>query len=132
MSATRTKNNSAGGPGDRADLGWRIAWVAFSLFIGLFGLAMTVGGVWLIAVGGSWYYGLAGLGLLVVMVLLLRRRQAGQVVMASIWLASLIWAFSEVGLNGWGLIPRVVGITVLFILALAVSPVLNAAQRTRI
>lgn len=132
MSATKSKNDIGAEAGDQVGLGWRIAWIAFSLFIGLFGLAMFAGGIWLIAVGGSWYYGLAGLGLLIAAGFLLRRRQAGQVVMAAVWLASLLWAFSEVGLNGWGLIPRVVGITVLFILALAVSPVLNAAQRARI
>ena len=31
----------------------------------LFGLPIFAGGVWLIALGGSWYYALAGLGLLV-------------------------------------------------------------------
>lgn len=114
---------------------WRIVALAFPLFIGLFGLAMLVGGVWLIAVGGSWYYGLAGLGLLVATVLLLRRKAAGQVIMGAVFAASIAWALWEVGFNGWGLIPRLTGITVLFILALVLSPALrpsaNVAQPAR-
>lgn len=134
MSTTKERSKPAARPHEGSQarpgpgLGWRIAAIAFPLFIGLFGLAMAVGGIWLIAVGGSWYYGLAGLALLLATWLLLRRKRGGQGVMAIVWLASLAWALWEVGLNGWGLVPRVVGITVLFILALALSPVLNAAR----
>jgi len=108
---------------------WRLAAILGPVFIGLFGLAMLGGGIWLSAVGGSWYYGLAGLALAAGAWLLLRRRRLGQVLVAATWAASLAWALWEVGLNGWGLVPRVVGITVLFVLALALSPVLNAAPR---
>ena len=90
---------------------------------------MSGGGIWLIAVGGSWYYGLAGLAMLVAAWLLLRRKRGGQILMAVVWAASLAWALWEVGFDGWGLVPRVVGITVLFMLALLVSPVINAARR---
>lgn len=109
-------------------LGWRIAAIAFPLFISLFGLGMLAGGVWLAAVGGSWYYCLAGLVLLIATWLLWRRQRSGQILMAGVWAASLLWALWEVGFDGWGLVPRVVGITVLFMLALMMSPVLNAAH----
>ena len=91
---------------------------------------MAAGGIWLVAVGGSWYYALAGLALLAATWLLLRRRRAGQSVMAVVWGASLAWALWEVGFNGWGLVPRVVGVTVLFMLALVLSPVINLASAT--
>jgi len=104
---------------------WRIAAIALPLFIGLFGVAMLVGGVWLIAVGGSWYYGLAGLALVIATVLLWRRKAAGQIVTGAVFAASVVWALWEVGFDGWGLIPRLTGITVLFILALALSPVIR-------
>ena len=124
MSTSHQTTGGAAGTG----VVWRIAAIILPLFIGAFGLAMAIGGVWLIAVGGSWYYGLAGLGLLAAMRLLLRRRHAGQAVLAAVWGASLAWALWEVGLNGWGLVPRVVGITVLFMLALLLSPVINARR----
>ena len=109
---------------------WRIALVAITLFIGLFGLAMAVGGVWLIAVGGSWYYALAGAALVAGGVLLARRRRAGQALIGAVWLATLAWALWEVGFDGWGLVPRVVGVTVLLMLALVLSPLLDGARRT--
>ena len=104
---------------------WRIAAIALPLFIGLFGVAMLVGGVWLIALGGSWYYGLAGLALVIATVLLWRRKAAGQIITGAVFAASVVWALWEVGFDGWGLIPRLTGITVLFILALALSPVIR-------
>jgi len=104
---------------------WRIAAIAFPLFIGLFGVAMLAGGVWLIAVGGSWYYLLAGLAMVIATVLLWRRKAAGQIIMGAVFAASVVWALWEVGFNGWGLIPRLTGITVLFILALVLSPVIG-------
>lgn len=110
---------------------WRIAAIVLPLFIGLFGLAMFGGGVWLIAVGGSWYYGLAGLALLAGAVQLLRKQRAGQIVIALAWAASMAWALWEAGFDGWALVPRIVGISVLFILALLVSPVVNAAAGAR-
>lgn len=124
-----TTNQTAGGAGGTGAV-WRIAAIALPLFIGVFGLAMAAGGIWLAAVGGSWYYALAGLALLAATWLLLRRRRAGQSVMAAVWGASLAWALWEVGFNGWGLVPRVVGVTVLFMLALVLSPVINVASAT--
>ena len=124
-----TTNQAAGGAGGTSVV-WRIAAIALPLFIGVFGLAMAAGGIWLVAVGGSSYYALAGLALLAATWLLLRRRRAGQSVMAAVWGASLAWALWEVGFNGWGLVPRVVGVTVLFMLALVLSPVINVASAT--
>ena len=124
-----TTNQAAGGAGGTGVV-WRIAAIALPLFIGVFGLAMAAGGIWLVAVGGSSYYALAGLALMAATWLLLRRRRAGQSVMAAVWGASLAWALWEVGFNGWGLVPRVVGVTVLFMLALVLSPVINVASAT--
>src|SRR3954466_4368219 len=103
MSSSRNTNEGYGTADAEPGLLWRIAAVVLPLFICLFGLAMFGGGIWLIAVGGSWYYGLAGLAMLVATWLLLRRKSAGQILMAAIWVASLAWALWEVGFNGWGL-----------------------------
>lgn len=130
MSSTRNTPGGNGAAPAAPGLVWRIAAIAFPLFICLFGLAMLGGGIWLAVVGGSWYYAFAGLGLLVSTWLLLRRAYHGQLLMAFVWALSLVWALWEVGFDGWGLVPRVVGVTVLFILALLVSPVINAGRTT--
>ena len=48
---------------DRLGAGdWAV--MALGVLFGLIGVVLTIGGGWLIAVGGSWYYLLAGLGLI--------------------------------------------------------------------
>lgn len=47
-----------------------------ALFSALCGLYLLIGGVWLVAIGGSWYYPIAGLVMLGVTVLLWRRKQS--------------------------------------------------------
>src|SRR5690606_7508855 len=79
----------------------------------LFGLLLIAGGVWLIALGGSWYYALAGIALLVTAFLLYRRRPLALLVYAALMLATLIWALFEVGLDWWPLAARM---DVLFLL----------------
>ncbi|QWA13171.1 PQQ-binding-like beta-propeller repeat protein [Sodalis ligni] len=92
---------------------WLIA-----LLLLLIGLAMTIGGVWLTALGGSPFYLLAGIALLIDAGLAWRRHSAALWVMALILLATIIWSLSEVGFNFWQLEPRLVMVTVLGILLL--------------
>lgn len=73
---------------------------------GLIGLSLTVGGIWLILLGGSWYYLAAGLGFLITAWLLSRRHPAAFGVFALVVLGSLIWALWEAGLDWWALAPR--------------------------
>jgi quinoprotein glucose dehydrogenase len=86
-------------------------------------IGIGAGGSWLVALGGSWYYLLAGIGLVVSGALLLAAEPAGVwlylVVLACTW----IWGL-EVGFNGWALVPRVVAPTLLGLLALLCLPVL--------
>ncbi len=108
--------------------GWRWATASVSIALGLFGIALLVGGVWLIALGGSWYYGLAGAGSLCTAVLLWRQRQGALYLFAVIWGLTVVWALWEVGLNWWGLVPRLVAMTVILILILLLSPALRRVR----
>lgn len=102
------------------------AWAAVALgavFV-LIGVVLLVGGVWLMAVGGSWYYALAGLGLIASGALIAMRRLMGAWVYGGLWLATIAWALWEVGLQGWPLVPRVVAPTLLLALLIAVLPAL--------
>jgi quinate dehydrogenase (quinone) len=79
----------------------------------LIGLALTVGGVRLITLGGSFYYSAAGITLIVCGVLLFRANVWGSRLYGILSAATVIWAISEVGFDGWALAPRILPLLVL-------------------
>jgi quinoprotein glucose dehydrogenase len=99
--------------------------IILGIVIVLVGAILTGGGIWLTILGGSWYYLIAGIALLVSGVLIIRENAAGAWVYAAIYLVTLAWAFWEVGFNGWALVPRLVGPTILLILVILASPRLS-------
>lgn len=112
----------------------RFEW--YAVFIGILllaiGLILAAGGVWLISLGGSWYYAITGVLLIVSGVLLCQKRRSGAVVFVAVWLGTLIWAIWEVTLDGWepasdwwALEPRVFAPTVMLVLVLIALPVLR-------
>lgn len=78
------------------------------------------------AVGGSWYYVLAGIAVLVAGVLLALGKRAGLWLFGATLAATIVWALWEVGLDGWGLIPRLAWISVL---GLVLLPFWGVARR---
>ena len=72
----------------------------------LFGLALLGGGIWLATLGGSWYYLLAGIGMLVASVLVFQGKRSAQAFMALLLIATLIWSVIEVKFDWWQLLPR--------------------------
>lgn len=117
---------------ERNDLG-PAPWAAQALGVvfALIGAVLTVGGLWLLTLGGSPYYVLAGIGLLVSGGLLFLRRVTGVWVYGVVFIATVIWALWEVGLRGWPLVPRVIAPSVLLVLALAATPLLTRSRLAR-
>lgn len=72
----------------------------------LMGLALLAGGIKLSMLGGSLYYLLAGIGLVLTGLLLLAARRAALSLYALVLFASTVWALWEVGLDWWQLVPR--------------------------
>lgn len=96
---------------------WPLA--LFGAILAVIGLVLAVGGIQLAALGGSWYYILAGAALLVAGGLLAARRVAGAWLFGLTAVATVVWALAEVGLNFWMLVPRLAPFLVLaFVLAL--------------
>lgn len=81
----------------------------------LVGAALAAGGVWLIALSGSPYYLIAGLGLIGTGALALMRRYEALWLYTLVLAGTIVWALGEVGLNGWGLEPRLVAPTAIAI-----------------
>lgn len=103
--------------------GW--AAILLGIVFALIGLVLAAGGAWLAILGGSLYYLIAGIALVVAGVLLARRRLLGVWLYVAVFIGTLAWALWEVGLDGWGLVPRLVGPFVLLLLALLVLPPLG-------
>ncbi|MCM5557091.1 membrane-bound PQQ-dependent dehydrogenase, glucose/quinate/shikimate family [Pleomorphomonas sp. JP5] len=105
---------------------YRSPWpvLLLALVIGLIGLVLLFGGGYLIYVGGSPYYALAGLGLLATASLLWRGSIIALWVYAVVYAATLVWALWETGFDGWALVPRVIAPTVLLLFIIAAIPVL--------
>ncbi|MBD8491695.1 glucose/quinate/shikimate family membrane-bound PQQ-dependent dehydrogenase [Pseudomonas syringae] len=72
----------------------------------LMGLFLLAYGVRLLQLGGSTYYILTGLGLLLTAILLFKGHRAALGLYAVILFASTVWSLWEVGLDWWQLVPR--------------------------
>jgi len=115
-----------------SDGAWR-AWPArlLGVILLLIGLVLSAGGVQLLALGGSAYYAAAGVSLIIAGVLMVRRNVAGIWLYLAAFVGTLVWALWEVGLDGWALIPRIVGPAVLLVLVLLCVPMLTVDRRPR-
>ena len=69
------------------------------IILALIGLAIGGGGIWLVALGGSVYYVIAGIGVLVTGALLMARRRSALWVYAAVLIGTLVWAVGEVGFD---------------------------------
>ncbi|MFO1106199.1 MAG: membrane-bound PQQ-dependent dehydrogenase, glucose/quinate/shikimate family [Amaricoccus sp.] len=108
--------------------------VAAALFGGvliLVGLGLGLPGAYLVALGGSWYYLLAGLALVVSGWLYIRRRVAGAWLYGLTCAATLAWALWEAGPGFWPLVPRLVAPAVLAIPAVLLVPALTGGAGQR-
>ncbi len=95
--------------------------ILLSSLIVILGAALGIGGVWLVALGGSAAYLLIGLGLLWAGGLTLARRISGLTVYALVLVGTLGWALWEVGFDWWALAARGAVLAVLGILLLPVG-----------
>ena len=84
----------------------RIANWVFAAFLLAVGLYLAVRGWQLISLGGSWYYLLAGIGLIGVVALLVLRSRLAGVLYGIIVGLTVIWSIPEAGLDLLALLPR--------------------------
>ncbi|HQR03149.1 MAG TPA: membrane-bound PQQ-dependent dehydrogenase, glucose/quinate/shikimate family [Rhodocyclaceae bacterium] len=74
--------------------------------LALIGLALGLGGVKLLGLGGSPYYLLAGLACFFAGILIGRGKPAGLTLYFAFFLLTTVWALWEAGLDFWQLVPR--------------------------
>ncbi len=90
----------------------------FAVVLLLAGLALAVGGVRLIALGGSFYYVITGIVLIASAILLWRGDRWGAYLYGLLTFGTVLWALFEAGFDGWALAPRVLPFLVLGLLLL--------------
>lgn len=96
-----------------------------SLLVIISGLALTAGGGYLAALGGSWYYVLAGLLMMVSGVELFRGNYRGTRIFYLILAGTFLWTAWESGLDYWRWVPRLDVVLALAILVVLISPSLR-------
>ena len=99
-----------------------------SILVILLGFILVAGGIWLAALGGSWFYILFGLLLILSGGLLILRRAVGLTLFGITILITLAWAVWEVGFDWWALTPRGSLVLVLGVLLL-LPPMVHAMRR---
>lgn len=90
----------------------------YAVVVALIGAAFLFGGAWLAALGGSFYYLLAGILLCASAGLLWKGRTDGMWLYLTFLGLTIIWSIWESGFYGWALIPRLAIFTVMALLML--------------
>lgn len=97
----------------------------------LAGLFFAIGGGKLVSLGGSWYFLLAGIAIVIAGLLVIIRKPAGALLFGLVTIATVLWAVWDAGLDFWPLISRLlafgVGATVI---ALSFPLLRKAAGKT--
>jgi quinoprotein glucose dehydrogenase len=74
--------------------------------VALSGLLFVMGGGWLVVLHGTTYYLIAGVGLMLTGLGLIKGRRWALWLYGVVWLGTVVWALSESGFNVWALEPR--------------------------
>lgn len=104
-----------------------LQWLLAGL-MAIIGLAVGGLGFKLATVGGTWYFLIMGVAMVVAAILIFTNRTSGIVLYAIAFIASLFWAVSDAGWDFWPLFSRLFTFAVLAFLCALVWPFLRAAN----
>ena len=86
-------------------IGRILKWLLAGLLI-IIGLAIGIPGIKLVSLGGSAYFLVMGVAMLISALLIIKNRTSGIVLYALAFIASAIWAVSDAGWDFWPLFSR--------------------------
>ncbi|HVU30610.1 MAG TPA: membrane-bound PQQ-dependent dehydrogenase, glucose/quinate/shikimate family [Sphingomicrobium sp.] len=111
----------------------RGGWAATILAIvaAIIGAVLTVGGLWLVVLGGSLYYLIAGVAMLASAWFLLQGKVLGAWIYIALFILTAIWGFAESRGNAWAMVPWLVAPLVMLIWTLLVMPTLSPREERR-
>lgn len=107
-------------------IGRILKWLLVGLMI-IIGLAIGIPGIKLVSLGGSVYFLVMGVVMLISALLIIKNRTSGIVLYALAFIASAIWAVSDAGWDFWPLFSRLFTFGVLAFLAALLWPFLTAS-----
>jgi quinoprotein glucose dehydrogenase len=89
----------------------------------------VVGGGWLISLGGSAYYLIAGSAIVASGAQLFRLRKSGAWLYAMVFAGTVLWSAWESGLDYWGWVPRLGLITAIAFVLTLLLPILDVTKK---
>lgn len=107
-----------------------LLWLLAGLML-IIGLAIGILGVKLATLGGTLYFAIMGLVMVIASVLIFRRRRIGIVLYAIAFIASIFWAISDAGWTYWPLFSRLFALGALACLSALVWPYISRPSRRR-
>ncbi|HAK33558.1 MAG TPA: membrane-bound PQQ-dependent dehydrogenase, glucose/quinate/shikimate family, partial [Pantoea sp.] len=104
---------------------WSILLGLVLLAIGLF---FAIGGGKLVSLGGSWYFLIAGIVMLLSAIQFFRRKSSAVVMFIVVFVGTLIWALADAGWSFWPLVSRLMVPSGLMLLAFLTWPALRKRE----
>ncbi|EFE94491.1 quinate/shikimate dehydrogenase (pyrroloquinoline-quinone), partial [Serratia odorifera DSM 4582] len=98
------------------------------IILAVTGLFFTIAGGKLAALGGSWYFIIAGVVTLLAAIQFFRGKSSAVVLFLLVFVGTLIWSLFDAGLDFWPLVSRLMVPTGLTLLALLSWPSLRKAE----
>lgn len=109
-------------------VGGKLLLSGLGVLIALIGLGLAGGGGYLVSLGGSWFFLLMGLAMLVSGVLIARRKPKGAWIYGAALILTAIWALWDAGLHYWPLVSRVLTFAVIGLVVALIYPTLVRAS----
>jgi quinate dehydrogenase (quinone) len=124
---TKTSRNHMGTTNHLRGFPRILSW-ALILLLAVIGLAIGIGGIKLITLGGSFYFLIMGIAMVISAVLIFLKKRSGIVLYAVSFIASIIWAITDAGFEFWPLFARLFTFGVLALIAALVWPYLAGSS----
>ncbi|MBF7688784.1 membrane-bound PQQ-dependent dehydrogenase, glucose/quinate/shikimate family [Acinetobacter rathckeae] len=93
-----------------------------SVLLILFGIGLALGGAYLISLGGSFFYLIAGTAMVAIGFGLFKKQAYAFWLSIGLLIAATLWAFWEVGTDFWQLVPRIITFLVITLVVTLFAP----------
>ncbi|KPX86284.1 glucose/quinate/shikimate family membrane-bound PQQ-dependent dehydrogenase [Pseudomonas meliae] len=108
--------------------GGRLLLLGLGVLIALIGLGLAGGGGYLVTLGGSWFFLLMGLAMLISGALIAARKPKGALLYGIALVLTAIWAIWDAGLHYWPLVSRLLTFAVIGLVIALIYPTLVRAS----